>query len=643
LSLDIWSKGKNLIMPKLMKQGWIVLMVGMFLTLQATTVLALNKDDILRLIEAGLDTSTIVNVIRGTTEPLEITPEELAELEEAAIADTIIIELRMRLGIGFPVPEIEGPGSPSLQQELEEQQRLEAERQRLEHERMEHERQELSAELEAQREREVAVSSGYQSLSRARRLTEEGNMLNAASAYNTFLEELLPDPFSEEYYEAKFGLVQALYEAGLRSSIRADVLELALMGADRRHFGGSIEILREVMNDTGFISPRIADLSNEVIADLDSDSQDLFNYFLGRYYYQSGDLNSALGYLERVSSNGEYGARAAFLQAVVMISPEIGQNIEAVRMFQETVLRAGPESETDKEVTENAFLALARIAYQVGDVSGALYYYNKIPYESQRSTRALYESGWSFFLNGDMNRAVGTFHSLHSPYHSHLFFPDLYVLEAAAYLYTCNVDQAQDAFYTFNDEVGTLRTILQEFAAGASDPHYFYRAVFNPEEIESEGGATLPTEARNTILADADFYRLVRIIGQLEAELEVFSPVADQFGSRGGLSVSLLEADLNNRKLEAGVLIHDLVQDLLDELDDWWFKAQEVSIEIGDLEAMFLEEILRQGQEAITEGTTFVILADDWQFWPWESEYWLDEVGNYRGNLAKRCPDAMDF
>ncbi len=624
----------------LMRRAVAIVTVFTMVALGAATASALNKDDILRLVEAGLDAGTIVNVIRGTTEELEVTPDDVEELQAAGVDDAILSELRLRLGIGSSDT---GTGTPTLQQELEEQQRLEAERRRLEEERLEREREAMRGQIDAEREREGAVQSGFQGLRRARALYQDGDFAAASAVYNRFLEEVNPDPLSDEYYEAKFGLIQAMHAAGYRDVIRADSLEVALLGADRRHFADSVRILRDVVNEAAFASPRIADLSNEVITDMSADFQDEFNYFLGRYYYQSGDLSTALTYLGRVGPEGDYAARSAFLSGVILVSPSMGENIRAVQMLERAILSADFTIPGDQEVSENAYLALARIAYQVGNFGGATYYYSKVSTEGQRWTTAIFESGWTAFLNGDLNRALGAFHSLHSPYHNHRFFPDLFVLEAAAYLYSCNIDEAYDAIGTFETQIGSLRDNLREFVAEASDPTVYYRALFEPDSPDSAGDPRLPEDAYRAILADADFHRLHRVITQLQDELTLLDEMESSLGSRGETSRSLVEGDLSNRQLEVAVLVHDLIQDLLDELDDWWFKSQEVSIEIADLEARYLEAILRSGENAIQEGTTFVIVADDWQYWPWEGEYWLDEVGSYRGNLTTRCPDDVQF
>jgi tetratricopeptide (TPR) repeat protein len=437
--------------------------------------------------------------------------------------------------------------------------------------------------------------------------------------------------------------VRALHAAGVRSGIRVDALEVALMGATRRHFADAVRILRDVVNDGGFNSPRIADLANEVLNEYGIEFRDEFNYFMGRYFYDAGELTQALRFLTEVSPTGEFGARALFLSAVVLVNPEIGENIRAVQNLEAAITHADRDSETDQEVVENAYLALARIAYQVGNFGGALYYYHQIPAESPRWTTALFESAWTYFLAGDLNRAVGNFHSLHSPYHNHRFYPDLWVLEAAAYLYSCNIDEARAAVATFDEEVAVLRDVLREFVAEATDPMVYYRVVYEPTRSREIGDPALPEEAIDTVLGDIDLRNQHGIIQQLEREIAIFRAAGDSLGERGETTLELLETELGNRRLEAAVVVHDVIDDLIRELDDWWFKAQEVRIEIGDLETQYLQAILAEGESAITEGTTFFVVADDWQFWPWEGEYWLDEVGNYRGNLTTRCPDVVEF
>ncbi|MBN1946872.1 MAG: hypothetical protein JW797_14455 [Bradymonadales bacterium] len=613
------------------------LVILIALTLYAQSVWALNQDDILRLHEAGLNAGTIVNVIRGTTEPIEITPEEIDELEATGVPAEVITELRSVLGVQTQ-PQQPAVTSPPTDQ----QQQLEQERLRIEQERMEAERERLRQQIEAEEARATTVETEFRALRNARSLLRDGRHFEAAAMFHRFIEEVQPDPMSDEYYDATFGLVDALHQAGLRWAIREEALQVALMGSSRRHFSRVVPILQDIVRDVGFRSPRITDLANQIIREYDADFQDVYNFFLGRYFFDAGELNQALTFLSNVDSQGEYGARALFLTAVILLNPQMGENIRGVETLQRAIMVADPDVEVDREVIENAYLALARVAYQVGNFGGALYYYNKIPVSSQRWTSALFESGWTYFLFGDMNRAIGNFHSLHSPYHQQRFYPDLYVLEAAAYLYTCNIDAALEAVSTFEEEIGSLRNAMRQFMVDATDPMVFERALFDQAQAARQGQA-LPPEALSVVLSSTDFHNLFQIISQFEQEIALFRPMASQFGSWGENVLSDLETTLANRRIEAGILIHDTLQEFIRELDDWWFRAQEVKIDIGDLQARYLELILSEGRSTISEGSTLVIVAADWQYWPWEGEYWLDEVGSYRGNLTTRCPDDVQF
>ena len=76
------------------------------------------------------------------------------------------------------------------------------------------------------------------------------------------------------------------------------------------------------------------------------------------------------------------------------------------------------------------------------------------------------------------------------------------------------------------------------------------------------------------------------------------------------------------------------------DLTEWSVKADEIDFEIDAARA---DEVKRQlinpdyVAPTAAEGTTLFVVADDWQFWPWEGEYWVDEIANYRGFLNSEC------
>ena len=107
----------------------------------------------------------------------------------------------------------------------------------------------------------------------------------------------------------------------------------------------------------------------------------------------------------------------------------------------------------------------------------------------------------------------------------------------------------------------------------------------------------------------------------------------DALGEYGQQALAGLEADLQNKLIAAGLLVNSIIRDFDTELTDWNIKAQEVGIEVSTARLDLLDRTLEGSGRSGEAGTTVFVLAQDWQYWPFEGEYWLDEVDAFRGNL----------
>jgi tetratricopeptide (TPR) repeat protein len=170
--------------------------------------------------------------------------------------------------------------------------------------------------------------------------------------------------------------------------------------------------------------------------------QDRFNFLLGRFFREYGEDTRALEFLNRVSPEATDRARAHYLAGIILLG--LDQNARAVEEFTNAIART-EVNRTESDIAEVAYLAIARIAYEVNQFDAALYYYYKVPRSSFRYGRALFESMWAYYLKGDWNRTLGVVHSLNSPYHQHAFRVDVPVVEVATYLNTCQLENAEEA------------------------------------------------------------------------------------------------------------------------------------------------------------------------------------------------------
>jgi len=608
----------------------------------ASSAWALNKDDVLRLQSSGLSPDLMVQVIRASTDPVTLTPAEVDELRAAGVAQPVLDELCMRIaggctpgaavpGVG---PAIPGVG-PSLDAEMQRQQQLEQERLRMEQERLEAEAAAMRQRIAAEQAQNQQMTGAFQGLATADRAYDQGRYTEAAAAYNEFLTSAGALPSSAEYYEALCGFVRAMHARDYRYVIRSRALEAVLAGPSKPHFEEMFGILVDVSNDAQFLDPRFEELGTFPISGLSQSFQDEFNFFLGRYFWQYNDSTRAIALFNNISDGSPDKAKAHYLAASMLLNEQ--RNQDAYGQFEAAIRRA---SETgNAEVMELAYLALARIAYEVGQYDAALYYYQKVEDLSFRHPRAMFETMWAYFMKQDWERMLGAVHSLHSPYYAVRFWPDLYVVEAAAYLAICNLDEAEDTLLTYHDIVDPIREETNAFIATATPPDYWNGMTGYYDSLGTNDPIALPLETVRYVLSQAEFLNRLEFMGQLRMESALLATDAASLGTFGQQADTQLTSDLQTKEIEAGLEISMLVRSFAQELDEWNLHAQTVGIEISTSRIQIIDATM-EGQGGGEAGSSVFVLAQDWQLWPFEGEYWLDEVDNFRGGITNYRSDT---
>lgn len=609
-----------------------LLVVGLVLGL-ATSASALSRDDIYNLLNSGLQPDVIVSVIRSSTAPITVTEAEVLQMRSEGVPEPILEEICSRIGCAAMAP---GPGvapvGPSLDQERERQRQEDERRRQEEAQRLEMERERMRENIAREQARAGQPVAGHQELARGEQQFRARNYLQSAMAFNAYLDSVQPASGSTDHYEATFGYVRALHAAGARHIIRREALELVLQGPNRPHFEAAFAILDDIVRTTEYRSPQIEDLTGVPVQNQEMAFQDRWNFFLGRYFWAAGDVDRALQFFGRISENAPSRARAHYLSATILLDRR--ENTRAIREMQEAVRAAMRTS--DQDVFELAYLALARVNYELGNLDAALFYYNRVPATSARWGRVLFESAWTHYLREDFNRSIGSLHGLHSPYLNHWFWPDLFVLEAASYLATCNLDEAELAIEMFDRIVPAVQAPVRRFIAETADPNAFWSAIADwHDRARSPEPVPLPIEAVRYVLQRPGFKATLDAIRAIEAELDAVRAGAATLGELGDYFADELEANLLNRRIEGGLRVSADLVAFSDELTDWTERAREVQIELTN-ELIQRTRATREGQVVRGAGATAAfVLARDWQTWPFEGEYWLDEIGSFRADLVQ--------
>ncbi len=624
--------------------GLLVIALVVFV---GSVAMALNKDDLLKMKEQKVDDAIIQTLVQGSG-PLNLTAEDVARLKSLGAGEALLKFLTDNGHVLVKSNGGGGSGDPALpdgevdpaEQDPGEMAAEAARRKAEEDARIRAEAEKLRQEDEARKVKEAELNRLVAKLSEAERSLRDGKNMQAAKVYLEFLS-LGPDPESNEYYQAKFGLARALFNEGVYSGAQGPTLEVLMKGPESPRFVEAFYMLRTLTLENGYEPPQLQNLTKFFVENLPVEFQDDFHYYLGKFFYDYNQPELAFKYLEKVTADSPNKAAALYLTGVAQIDPEVKKYRSAVESFQNAILTAERVKETDPEIRELAFLALARVAYEATNYDGALYYYEKIARLSPRRSTALFESAWTFFLKNDYNRAVGAFHSLHSPYYEQWYYPDLYILEATVYLNLCKFPTAKESLVAFKARFLDQQPRLQSFLAATSNPEDFYGAVARIYETKGTAESSgLPMIFTQGIVNNVDFFNSHRIIKNLTLEQSKLEANLAGLGDFGAEVLERVQTARKTQLLDAGIKVQQALTQIDQELIEWSVKSNEIEFEIDAAQA---DEVKRKlvnpdyVPPSAIEGTTLFVVADDWQFWPFEGEYWVDEIGNYRSFLNAEC------
>ncbi len=282
---------------------------------------------------------------------------------------------------------------------------------------------------------------------------------------------------------------------------------------------------------------------------------------------------------------------------------------------------------------DRALLQLARIAYAGGDDKRADQLYGRVSRGAPEWLDALFEASWAHFRRGEDERALGNLLTLHAPFFQGRFFPESFILKALVLYENCRYGDARTALAQFEQRYRPLHDGLAEVQSRLQTPQTAYDFLAGgPVELTQ----MVPASARNEVARlthEPDLQSSVAAAAQLGQEVDAldrpgFQLLALRLGPAARqLRIELLET--SGRKL-----ISRLSGERSD-LRELLGQSLRLSYEISGRE----KELAASNEPAAMapprrERPT---VEEDEVLWPFEGEYWRDELGTYRYHLGQRC------
>ncbi|MEM6366794.1 MAG: hypothetical protein AAF851_00685 [Myxococcota bacterium] len=355
----------------------------------------------------------------------------------------------------------------------------------------------------------------------------------------------------------------------------------------------------------------------------------------------AGHLREAERYAIRVDQSSRFGRRARFLEGLVLFNDDRAN--EALSAFKDVVraTRDGDGAE-DEKLRELAFFQLARTHFGAQQPSFSIFYYDRVDRDSRGWLDALYEESWAQFRLGSYERALGNLLTLHAPFFEDEYFPESRILKAVVYYENCRYPEAKAILQRFLRRYEPVLAELEEMTEQERSPSEYFAlldSLRNDDLLSARGDkADILARILEIALRDRELARLDAAQAELGEELERWAgaPVEEALSIE---VATVLRGEQSELQAQAGEAVERRLLDEQDHIKDLVQQAIRIDIETARGAQARIEASLRSvdvGPKNVEQ--TFVEWTDDEKIvWPFQGEFWRDELGTYELTLARSC------
>lgn len=444
--------------------------------------------------------------------------------------------------------------------------------------------------------------------------------------------------------KAEWGLAQSLEKMNLPYSASKYYSVIVRRGrvADNPFFRSALEELGKINSRISLGQSHIVQLFKTEIrlSDVPGPARGFYFYYKGVEAFADKSLENADKFFEMVPSGSPYQLGALFHQGV--IANLQGRHSRAIALF-EKVLAGTRDRPEYKELNEMSLMNIARVNYEIKRFTEAISYYGQIPRDSENWLDAIWESSWAFFFIEKFNNTLGNIHTIHSPFFENRFYPEAYILQAITFLRMCRYDQVKESMKRFKDRYqpvfGDVRAMMNRYKG---DPKGFFKFVYDYRK----GQLTSYRKAEEIIkkLSQVDAYReATDTIRFTDRELNSLKNKGGAWKGSGLLEdvQGFLESKKSAAILDAGQRIYKEANTYYTQLLDLSNQTKLIVAEMQLGKLQNLRALINIGEEdkksQFIGGLQKLNINQTLEFWPFEGEYWEDELGFYVYNMGSKC------
>ena len=378
------------------------------------------------------------------------------------------------------------------------------------------------------------------------------------------------------------------------------------------------------------------------VKSLPQQNQEILYFRLGEIKQKAGLFSEANQMYSMVGSGSRYYLSS--LYNLGLAQAEAGQTDLALSTFKKLInSRAGTEiTDTNKVAAQ---LAIARTLYQKKDWDKSIEAYSMIPRDHALWHDAVFEQSWAMLRAARFRSALSNFQTLHSSYYDDFYIPESLILRSIVYLYICKYDEMDKVLSLFDKQYGQVAAQIKKFTDSKNSSDAYYREVEkaylvrykNRDQVKGK----LPYIATRQISNEGNVRRSLQYIAKINAEKKMIEEDGRIRGlAIGSYSLKLLNNRLRSAKDRTGDMVKAHLQNMSIELSDLGDQASFVRYEMinGKKETIKKRLVEKDINDGKTEEKSREFYTQNgYEYYPFQGEFWLDEIGNYHYLGKQSC------
>ncbi|MFI5298896.1 MAG: tetratricopeptide repeat protein [Polyangiales bacterium] len=526
-----------------------------------------------------------------------------------------------------------------------------------------------------------APSPQYQ---KAKKFLDQERWADAAVEFHTVLRTGTDDPGNTQH--AQYWLAVALYHLEYYQASYTYFSEIAKQPKhlDFEKTLGWLARLATQLPEPADIIGHLGKYSEEQVQATAKGSPELLaqlNFLFARYKYRKGDFEKAQEIFRRVPKDSKFGVPALFFAGITSVRlRKIKPAVEAFDAILTTLDDNPGAVDEPGRYRDLANLSKARAYYSAAikqptegefqpdpeRLTAAVVAWNKVDVASEYWLDALFEESWAYFMAQDYPHALGNIHTIESPYFPNSFYPEAEFLKAIIYFTNCQYENAKIIVAQFVKKYEPIQKGLKDLLdsqcpgpkpddegnVGDLSPDEAKKCLGFLESFRAGKVSGLKGESGRAIkpvldgaFSDRELLKNLEYIRQIKAEEDRLKGAkAPIKGSQlSGEVSSTLDNAISDAITKAGTLARARFLRSLDELDEHLGNVQTMLIDIMAGERGELEKLgdaaagAIKAQQTQLKGLGDVKADEEHYLWPFEGEYWRDELGFYRQKVVSTC------